>query len=287
VDASAQVDQGIARWSEAFQAYHRDDGIISDLDLVVYLLYLSVQNALELPGDIAELGVFKGGPFALMTTTLKSGERAHAIDVFDLYFDHPKPERRFGNDPQRFQSTVRRIAGEGAQYQMVRADSRDPEQARQVLEKVGTRCRFFHVDGDHRMANVRADLPLAVACMADHPKPILAVDDTFQNTTPEVTEGLLDFLRANRDWRIFLLSRNKTFVCRVADHGFYASCAMRFLAKGLQLNPERIEVRHVIGDPCLVLRADASPEVENFDVANVRRLLSQDMKLPTFSDEDK
>ena len=62
MDASTQVDQGIARWAEAFKAYNREDGIISDSDLVVYLLYLSVQNALELPGDIAELGVFRAGP---------------------------------------------------------------------------------------------------------------------------------------------------------------------------------------------------------------------------------
>jgi hypothetical protein len=285
-EAENAVGNVIEGWSRAYQRYHPSDGIIGELDLVVYLLYLAIQNLLDVEGDIAELGVFRGGPFALLTTMLKGDERAHAIDVFDLYLQHPDPQRRFGNDPQQFRETVSRVAGPGARYQMISADSRDPAHGRATIEKVGPRCRFFHVDGDHRLVNIRADLRIAAAC-AGSQMPIIVVDDTFANTMPEVTQGLFEFLLANPDWQVFLTSRTKTYVCRAADHGFYATCALRFLDKGLHAGPQKIEVRHLNGVPCLALRSDAAPEVDGLDLALLRRMLAEKPSLPAFAEDSK
>jgi hypothetical protein len=281
------LDQMLKKWMVAFERYQQADGIITDMDLALYLVYLSVQNCLDVRGDIAELGVFRGGPFALMTTTLKNDERAHAIDVFDLYFRHPQPERRFGNDPNVFKETVQRIAGADVHYSTVRADSRIPEEAARVIHEVGTDCRFFHVDGDHRLANIRADIPTAAACVAKNSKPIIVVDDTFASTMPEVTEGLYEFLRARPDFAVFLTSVKKTFICRKNDHDFYAACAIRFFKKALSKSPERIEVRHVNGDPCVVLRADGPAEVGDFTLDSVRELAARTPKLPRVAEDRK
>jgi hypothetical protein len=281
------LDHVLAKWMDAFGRYRKTDGLISDIDLALYLLYLSVQNCLGVEGDIAELGVFRGGPFALMTTTLKNDERAHAIDVFDLYLRQAQPEHCFGNDPNSFQETVHRIAGADVRTTTVRADTRVPEQAARVLQEVGENCRFFHVDGDHRLANIRADLPTAAACVAKNSKPIIVVDDTFANTMPEVTEGLYEFLRARSDVAVFLTSVKKTFICRKHDHDFYAACAVRFFKKSLQASPERIEVRHIHGDPCVVVRSDGPAEVGDFTLDTIRELAAHTPKLPRISEDRK
>ena len=281
------LDHALAKWMDAFGRYRKTDGIITEIDLALYLLYLTVQNCLEIKGDIAELGVFRGGPFALMTTTLKNEERAHAIDVFDLYFQHPQPERRFGNDPKGFEETVHRIAGADARYTSVRADTRVPEQAARVVREAGEDCRFFHVDGDHRLANIRADLPTAAACVAKNSKPIIVVDDTFANTMPEVTEGLYEFLCARSDLAVFLTSARKTFICRKSDHDFYAACAIRFFKKSLQARREQIEIRHVNGDPCVVLRSDGPAEVGDFTLDTIRELAAHTPRLPRVPEDQK
>jgi hypothetical protein len=274
----ADLERWLRGWLDAFQRYRPEDGASPNLDLTVYLLYLAIQNALPVEGDIAELGVLHGGPFALLTTMAREREQVHAIDLFDLYNDHPDPKLRIGNDPLRFQETVARIAGAGARYRMVRADTlRD---GARVREEVGRNCRFFHVDGDHLLANVRADLAIAASCVSENARPIIVVDDTFAHGNPEVTEGLLEFLHGNRQFAVFLLSKNKAYLCRKQDHELYAAFAIEFLKHDLRWSPDRIAFRHLAGEPCLVLKSEAAGQVTDFGLAAIREIVKQPRKIP-------
>lgn len=214
---STATRDAITRWSAYLSRYQKADGLISELDLTVYLLLLIVQDLFDEPGDIAELGVYHGGPFALLCAMLRPAERAHAIDLFDLYVGTTGPLSQFGNPPEVFLATVARISAGEPTFAMIRADTTVPELAAEVRARVGRRCRFFHVDGGHELANVRADLAIARDCVADYPTPLIVVDDTFSPHDPAVTEGLVEFLRQSDEFVPFLITPAKTVLCRKAE----------------------------------------------------------------------
>lgn len=279
---TATVHAHLARWVDYLGRYSMDDGIIAELDLTVYLLILLVQELHDEPGDLAELGVYRGGPFAMLTSMLRPGERAFAIDIFDLNVGPDGKATGISNSPERFRETVRRIGASEPTCEMVRADTTDPVQAAQVRQQVGDRCRFFHVDGGHNLANIRADLQIAAACTAAHPTPIVVVDDTFTNQYPEVTDALIEFLHSSVDFVAFLISPNKTYLCRRSQLDRIGKYPLHFLSDGLYRNSNsgRPIMRHLAGSPCLTLRPDAPATLKNLTIDTFARIAANNYAFP-------
>jgi len=279
---TATVHAHLARWVDYLGRYSKDDGIISELDLTVYLLLLLVQELHDEPGDLAELGVYRGGPFAMLTSMLRPGERAFAIDIFDLNVGPDGKATGISNSPARFREPVRRIAASKPTCEMVRADTTDPVQATQVRQQVGDRCRFFHVDGGHNLANIRADLQIAAACTAVHPTPIIVVDDTFTNQYPEVTDGLIEFLRGPTELVPFLISPSKTYLCRKGQSDRLAKYPLYFLKEGAYRDPRSGNplVRHLAGSPCITLRPDSPAKLDRLSLDTFAKLATAEHHLP-------
>lgn len=277
-DVRAHLD----RWVDYLGRYSREDGIITELDLALYLLLLLAQNLHDEPGDVAELGVYRGGPFALLTSMLRPGERAYAVDIFDLNVGPDGHATGISNSPEFFRATVRRISGAEPTCTLVRADTTVPAQAAAVPQQVGSRCRFFHVDGGHNLANIRADLRIAAACTAAHPSPIVVVDDTFSVQYPEVTDGLIEFLRQQNELVPFLLSPNKTYLCRRQDADRLVKYPLFFLKAGLHRDATtgKPYVRHLAGSPCFTLRADTPTTLQNLTLDVFARIAATPYTLP-------
>ncbi len=279
---TAHVHGRLARWMSSLGRFAKDDGIITELDLAIYLLLLLVQELHDEPGDLAELGVFRGGPFAMLTSMQRPEERAFAIDIFDLNVGPDGQANGIWNSPEHFLATVRRISNQEPTCELVRANTTLPEHAAAVCRQVGSRCRFFHVDGGHNLANIRADLRIAAACTANHPTPIVVVDDTFSVQYPEVTDGLIEFLRLQNELVPFLISPVKTFLCRRNEVDRIAKYPLFFLKDGIYRDPASGNpfVRHLTGSPCFTLRPEATATLQNLSLDVFARLAATPYNLP-------
>jgi hypothetical protein len=82
--------------------------------------------------------------------------------------------------------------------------------------------RFVNIDGGHLLADVESDADLAKNTIADFG--VLCFDDFCNPEWPEVSLGVLNFLRANRDrFAAFALSQKKIFVCQTEYFDLYRS----------------------------------------------------------------
>jgi hypothetical protein len=89
-----------------------------------------------------------------------------------------------------------------------------------IREKAGS-IRFFGVDGGHLLHHIASDSDLAARSLSDHG--IIAFDDTFNPSWPEVTVGVADFLRERQGaFSVFCITKYKTYVCRQPFHEFYS-----------------------------------------------------------------
>lgn len=286
-----QFHARIQRWSDYLSRYRSEDGMISELDLALYLLFLLIQDLHDEDGDLAELGVYHGGPFALLTGMRRQSERAFAIDIFDLNTAPDGRPNGVYNSPEEFRATVRRITGTEPDCVMIRANTTIPEQAMSVRAQVGNRCRFFHVDGGHKLSNIRADLLLARDCTAGYPSPIIAVDDTFSPQMPEVTDGLIEFLRqpVAGDLVPFLITNRKTYLCRRADSDRFAKYPFIFLRNSLCIDSKSglPIIQHLAGSPCCIFGTNAPATLRHLDLGVFEKVSTTTVSLPRLPEAEQ
>jgi hypothetical protein len=190
------------------------EGYIDPPDALVFLAILQHQAASGLEGAVAEIGVFYGRSYFLFRRICGDQERVIAIDLFDI---GGVPE---GSDQYRqFVENGHRLGLPVREDLVIKGDSTLLKPA-DIEAKAGL-IRFFSIDGGHMLHHVASDSVLAADSLADHG--IIAFDDTFNPTWPEVTVGVADFLRGQKGaFAVFCITKTKTYICREPFHADYS-----------------------------------------------------------------
>lgn len=163
-------------------------GMLQTGSISVIWSLIEAQDDLNVRGDVAEIGVFYGKLLILLSLALKTGERAHAFDIFTFLEKAPEENRA---------TVVANLVRSGVSPATVSVHTRDTRtlNARDFVDLIGGRTvRLFSIDGDHSREAVQHDLEIAAA--ATHSDGILVADDIFNAWCPEVTDGIIDFARS-------------------------------------------------------------------------------------------
>lgn len=199
------------------------------------LTLLEAQRRAGITGTVAEIGVYHGKMFVGMALSRKPGERALACDVFgDGENDF------FGT----FSENCRKHSVYGETVQVLRANSQKVT-VHQWRDLVAPSLRFIHVDGEHTKKGLLHDLLLAHAGLG--PGGIIVVDDVFHPWYPELTEAVIDFLRAHPDLQALALTDRhgpiregaaKLVLCQTEHYALYRGALIEGNGKNIsQLVP--------------------------------------------------
>jgi len=135
-------------------------------------------------GDIAEIGVWHGKLFILLSLSLAPSEKATAVDPFNMP-GYPNFIAAFGRNLAQFEIPLEKVVThqmKSEQIPLGRASS-----------FLGGSVRLASLDGEHRRASIVHDLRLSKEVLSDFG--VVIVDDIFSTWAPSVTEGIIDFLR--------------------------------------------------------------------------------------------
>jgi len=190
------------------------EGYIDPPDALVFLAILQHQALAGFEGAIAEIGVYYGRSYFLFRRICGDEQRIVAIDLFDL-----DSATKGSAQYLQFVENGRRLGLPVLEDLVIKGDSTLLKPA-DIFAKVGP-VRFFSIDGGHMLHHVMSDTHLAADTLTDHG--IIAFDDTFNPTWPEVTVGVADFLREQQgEFAVFCITKYKTYVCRRAFHAEYS-----------------------------------------------------------------
>jgi hypothetical protein len=94
------------------------------------------------------------------------------------------------------------------------------ESSRLTVDDTTAQCRFVHIDGGHRPADVFNDLEVADRALL--PDGVVAVDDVFNPSWPGVSEGFYQFVTARPEvFAPLLIGGNKVLLARPASAARY------------------------------------------------------------------
>ena len=190
----------IERVQRFFSEDHKQiEGWFFPLDQLAFIELFSVQDQLQITGDVAEVGVYQGKSLALLSLLKSSDERLLGFDLF--VEDHQQKTeqnvQKYGIDDGL--SLIKGLTSEIAQ------DNLD--------EIVARPLRFLHIDAGHEYHEVLEQLYLFSPYLAD--RGVIAMDDYQDREFPGIEAAVLDFSEVDRPRRFvpFLASGNKLFMC--------------------------------------------------------------------------
>jgi hypothetical protein len=152
------------------------------------------QSALDISGDIAEIGTFEGRFFIAMALGLAVSEHALGIDVFEW------PDAGVLG---RFLANCDAHGLARTSFTAWKADSSSMSGAELRNKLAGRNARFFHVDGNHSYESLSQDLSLADAVL--HPQGIICIDDMLHPGYPALVTAVLDYLRRTPQMRVMCI----------------------------------------------------------------------------------
>lgn len=175
-------------------------------------------------GGAVEIGIHHGKFFIALNQLCAADEPSMAIDVFerqDLNVDNSGAGSR-----EVFISNLQKYCRHaGRNVQIVSADSTTLK-ARDILQTLSMKPRFFSVDGGHTVRHVMNDMALADRCIAEFG--VVFVDDILNSHWLGVVEGVCRYLARSplsvvRSPAIvpFAIHSNKLFLCRPSAYDQY------------------------------------------------------------------
>ena len=198
---------------------------------------IEVQKHERISGDIAEIGVWHGKLFILLSLSLAPSEKANAVDPFDMP-GYPNFIAAFQRNLVQFEIPPERVVT----HQM-RSEHIPLGRASSFL---GGSVRLISLDGEHRRVSIVHDLRLAKEVLSDFG--VVVVDDIFSAWAPSVTEGIIDFLRQDAgDIVPFALAASdgplttgcaKVFLCKESAKSFYTDYLRRLNGGNLEMTTD-------------------------------------------------
>lgn len=185
------------------------EGWFFPIDALLFGALDEIQTRESIGGNLFEIGVHHGKSAILLARMCRAGEVVGVCDVFgaqELNVDHSGEGSR--------ELFLRNVAAHArlAPSQLRVFAKRSSEL---TAEETSTNCRFFHIDGGHRPADVVNDLGVALRALA--PDGIAIVDDVFNPSWPGVSEGVYSFAAQQPDALVpIVIGGNKAFFVRPA-----------------------------------------------------------------------
>lgn len=150
-------------------------------------------------GHLLEIGVYKGKSAALIAKRSAADEEVWLVDRFLRHAD-----------VQRTLSQV--VDPNSTRLHYENEDSFQLRRHPQLADKFG-QFRFVHIDGEHSSAAIQEDLATAHAFGSR--EVLVAVDDIFNFTYPQLTDSLFRYVREHPDqFSLILVGYNKAYLAR-------------------------------------------------------------------------
>ena len=195
-------------------------GWLSRIDAELFAAILSFQNRQGVTGGIMEIGVHHGRSFIPLSLSVKEGEVAIAIDVFDQQHLNARDPSGKGNFT-KFMSNLQRY-GSHTDVKIIKGSSLDLKA--QDIKQLSGGLRFVSIDGAHWYSAVLNDLRLANACAARNC--VIALDDLFNPDYAEVMAAYFSWLEERPDFVPFAFTRGKLYCCRPEFSSGYQSAML-------------------------------------------------------------
>jgi hypothetical protein len=178
---------------------------------VEMILALAKKQAdLGIAGHIAEIGVYQGRLFILLSLLRRPGEKAVAIDLFDLGALHADASA----EGDRAKMMVNLARHSDAKDVLVHQGSSTELSSPFLVSLAGGEFRLFSVDGGHTAEIVAHDLGTAESSLA--PGGILIQDDFFNELWPDVAVATVRYFGQPRGIVPFAVGGNKVMFCHPA-----------------------------------------------------------------------
>jgi hypothetical protein len=190
-------------------------GWFSRIDAEIFPCILLEQEKLGISGSTAEIGVHHGSSFVPLCIALRRDEKAVAIDVFED--QHLNMDQSGAGDYNAFMRTLRKNSVPAGNVCVIKSTSLglDP---RIITDACGP-IRFFSIDGGHWREVVKNDLEIAEKCRGDGC--VIALDDFYSTSYPDVTLGFMDWFREGGEFVPLAIGYGKLFLCESAHRGQY------------------------------------------------------------------
>lgn len=169
-------------------------GMVTAGPMALIWSLLQAQDDLEIPGNIAEIGVYCGKLFALLSMGLRESETAYGLDLYD-YDKRPAAENR-----ERLQTAFAKLEIPHHIFKLITANSQNLDE-KGMSEILGSApVRMMSVDGDHSKNGALHDLKLAMEVV--NSSGVILVDDLFNEFFPGVTEAIFSvFSQPTGGWK--------------------------------------------------------------------------------------
>jgi len=194
----------------ARRGYKRVEGWLSDVAAQMIVSAAEAQYARGIRGGMCEIGVHHGRLFILLHLLTHVPELSVAFDLYELQHEQTRTQRK-----ARLEANLH---SNGAALERIRIITQDSRQlkAERIMELCAGRPRLFSIDGGRDAATTHNDLTLAHATICDGG--LIMVGDYFQESWPEVSEGVCRFmLQDNRDLHPVAIGGNKLLFARSHD----------------------------------------------------------------------
>ena len=190
------------------------EGWFFPIDAFLFALVDGIQKNECISGNLFEIGVHHGKTAIFLGRAAAAGEMVGVCDVFG---EQELNEDRSGEGSLAlFAGNMRKLGAIPENRLRIFAQRSDLL----TTADTTTTCRFFHIDGGHRPADVRSDLETAVAALRSDG--VVAVDDLFNSNWPGVSEGFYDFMRKRPGELVpILIGGNKVLLTRPAAAAIY------------------------------------------------------------------
>jgi hypothetical protein len=187
---------------------HKVRGWFYRIDAEIFALITDHQNRNSCDGSLVEIGLHHGKSFIAMCLSLRPGQKAYGIDLFEqqsLNLDHS------GEGDRGVVEGNLRSAGVDPSAVILDARASGSVTPEDILDSVGA-VRFFSIDGGHQLDVVRNDLLLAERTVAGHG--VIALDDFLRPQWPDVSAGFFAWYGVRSKSLVpFAIGFNKLYLC--------------------------------------------------------------------------
>jgi hypothetical protein len=182
------------------------------------------QRKLGCGAAFLELGVYKGRYLSFLYP-LSTGICV-GVDGLFAGFNKPLDPQWIESAIQEMVSAVASITPDTSRLKIVHANTHDLDSDR-LRQHTQGQVQFASIDAGHEVDDVLHDL--AIVCPLLAPLGVIAMDDVFNAVVPGVTEGFVQFMTANPEFKPFASIGNKAFVCHASQHRLFYDAALEFL----------------------------------------------------------
>lgn len=212
-------------------------GWFTDESIFVWDFFMAAQTRRGIGGDFFEIGVYKGKSAVMGALHTAPSDWCVLLDIGTV---------------SEAKSILRTIRKDNSRFiQRTSIDAQDSKEVRQHFGK----CRWVHIDGDHRGSTVTNDLKLAAELI--RPEGVICVDDFFSFRYPQVTAATYRFVfDSGGKYQVFFAGSNKGYLCRAKSFQMYDDISRNELLPALKQSGLHVQMNrssHASDNGCFTI----------------------------------